>query len=88
MTNPNAPTCATYLIKRRGYWYRPAASGYTSSIAHAGLYSEDEAKSREDAEAGVSIHLLSDVVSDLDAEIRTCESHLDVLRVLRSMAYD
>lgn len=77
-----------YLIRRHGLWYRPAAAGYTSSLAHAGLYSEKEAKRREDARAGVSIHPLSEVAGELDAEITNCEGHLDVLRVLRKMIDD
>ena len=74
-----------YFIKRNGYWYRPGASGYTPSLAYAGLYSEDEAKSREDAAAGVSIHPLSEVIGELDAEIRSHEGHLAVLKELREI---
>ena len=33
-----------YLIRKQGYWYRPKASGYTSSAIQAGRYTLAEAE--------------------------------------------
>lgn len=35
---------AQYLIKKRGYWYRPNAQGYTGSKSDAGRFTLDEAE--------------------------------------------
>ena len=44
-----------YLIKRRGYWFRPEALGYTAELSDAGLFPEHEARSYLDVE-DLSIH--------------------------------
>lgn len=36
-----------FLLKKRGFWWRPNSAGYTSEIARAGLYTEQEATERE-----------------------------------------
>lgn len=35
---------ANWVIRKRGYFYRPDRAGYTASIAQAGRYTEQEAK--------------------------------------------
>lgn len=35
---------AAYLIKKRGYWYRENAQGYTSQLWDAGLFTKEEAR--------------------------------------------
>jgi hypothetical protein len=37
-------TPVMYALVKRGYYYRPNASGYTDRIAEAGRYTEEEAK--------------------------------------------
>ena len=36
------PDDELFLIEKRGYWYRPKSSGYTSSMLEAGIYSKNE----------------------------------------------
>lgn len=33
-----------WLIRKRGYYYRPNRAGYTDSVVEAGRYTEAEAK--------------------------------------------
>jgi hypothetical protein len=42
-----------WLIRKRGYYYRPDRAGYTSSIAEAGRYSEAEAKAEAEIEPAI-----------------------------------
>lgn len=44
-----------WLLKRRGYWYRPEAAGYTANISEAGRFTDEEAASHCTAE-GVTKH--------------------------------
>lgn len=36
-----------YVLRKRGYFYRPKSCGYTDNIDNAGRYSYEEAKRRE-----------------------------------------
>jgi hypothetical protein len=42
-----------WLIRKRGYYYRPDRAGYTASIAEAGRYTEAEAKAEAAIEPAI-----------------------------------
>lgn len=42
-----------WLIRKRGYYYRPNRAGYTASIAEAGRYTEAEAKAEAAIEPAI-----------------------------------
>lgn len=44
-----------YVVLKRNLFYRPKDCGYTGILDHAGIYTEAEARKREDAVSGVSI---------------------------------
>lgn len=51
----------TWVIRKRGYFYRPNRSGYTANIHEAGLYTEQEAKAEARIEPRcMSAHPASD----------------------------
>lgn len=52
-----------WLIRKRGYYYRPNRAGYTASVAEAGRYTEAEAK----AEANIEPKIMS-AVHELEVE--------------------
>ncbi|CAM5397985.1 hypothetical protein AFEL58S_01990 [Afipia felis] len=51
---PSDPTM--YVVRKGGYFYRPGAKGYTSSIYEAGLWSKDEAEAYAVGVQGVTVH--------------------------------
>ncbi|AWY09290.1 hypothetical protein vBRpoSV10_168 [Ruegeria phage vB_RpoS-V10] len=56
------PNCASkWVIRKRGYFYRPNSQGYTGSVSEAGLYTEEEAKKHALID-GVTAHPLTEFI--------------------------
>lgn len=55
-----AKTGKHFLIRKKGYFYRPGAMGYTSSIHEAGRFTIDEAHAHTQNSDGVTSHLESE----------------------------
>lgn len=53
-----------FLLKKRGYFYRPNARGYTADVAEAGLYDRKEAEERARMSPGVTMHPVSEFIMD------------------------
>lgn len=70
------------LIRRHGSWWQPDASGYTTDLARAGIYSPEFARCCLDVD-GLSVVPASDVI---EAEIAAAEARLTALRELRAAA--
>jgi hypothetical protein len=68
-----------YLLMKRGYYYRPKAQGYTSSLLEAGLYSAEESLERCEKSDGVTRRRLIDALDDIDAERQKLRARLDEL---------
>ena len=75
-----------YLLMKRGYYYRPNAQGYTSSIFDAGLYSRQEAVERCEHSSGVTMKRLLDYLPEIDDERKRIKARLDELDRLERMA--
>ena len=55
-----------WVIRKRGYFYRPNRAGYTSDIAAAGRYTEADAKAEAMLELEhISAHPLSELFAAL-----------------------
>ena len=55
-----------WVIRKRGYFYRPNRAGYTSDIAAAGRYTEADAKAEATLEPEhISAHPLSEFFAAL-----------------------
>lgn len=82
--NPAPAGDEMYVIRKRGLFYKPFASGYTSVLRDAGRYSEAEARRHESAADGVSIMRLSEAVelwtSPEEREIAALRADRDALR--------
>lgn len=59
-------TARDWVLRKRGYFYRPNAQGYTASIHEAGRYTEAEAKAHaaEGVSPPVTAHPASEFIKD------------------------
>jgi hypothetical protein len=73
-----APEPRNYLLRKRGLWWRPDFSGYTSHFWDAGRYTKSEAKSRvhrcrrKRGEIDESVYAIpmKDVVAGIERDLR------------------
>lgn len=74
-----------WLIKKRGFWYRPNACGYTKDITHAGLFEREKAQRLANVD-GITIHRLGEIITEIDARRREIQVELDELRAFECRA--
>lgn len=70
-----------YYVQRRGYWFRPAARGYTKHLVDAGQFTAAQARSYLDAE-GVAVVDARSLKGDLVAAILVKIAELERLRIV------
>jgi hypothetical protein len=73
-----------YIIKKRGYFYRQRARGYTDNILEAGIYTEEEARLCEDNYGGVFIFPLSEVKKSFEKQLEKARNFLAEIDSLAS----
>lgn len=49
-----------FLLKKRGYFYRADAQGYTANVTEAGRYDQHDAEERSSFGDGVTMHAVSE----------------------------
>lgn len=59
-TPPASQAVEQFVVRKGGYFYRPNAQGYTSSIHEAGLWPKDEADKYAVGVEGVTVHPASE----------------------------
>lgn len=62
--HPASTGVADWVIRRRGYFYRPGRAGYTASIAEAGRYTQAEAETEAASVEGVTAHPARQFIDD------------------------
>lgn len=52
-----------YVLRKRGYFYRPNSRGYTASVHEAGRYTAAEAQAHVNSASGeVTAHLITEFI--------------------------
>lgn len=72
-----------YLLRKGGYYYRPASSGYTEKIASAGIFNEGYALSHAESCEEVTAIPVTEITKDTIEELR--ESVNNSMRVLTAI---
>lgn len=67
-----------HVVRKGGYFYRPSACGYTTSLAEAGRWTKEDADAHAHHCEGVTAHLASEFPPDkltvlIDAAREACD---------------
>ena len=78
-----------WLIRKRGYYYRPNRAGYTSSVLEAGRYTEQEAKDEAKIEPGkiTAVHF-SEVDSRYGRVIDEFDAVNEMVKIMAPREYE